>query len=241
MSRTAIVSAYVFTATNGTNVSALNSGADWVEQNANTAQLRVNPDANGGTPNEFGNEFSGFADCCWKGTGVGSFTANQYFELTIDGTLSNNDSVGGALLNNGGAFGAFSAYRVYLASTTNGTTNGVFIDRIINGTVVNIGSVLVTGFGAWAAGNKLSCEVVVTAGTPTFQIYQDTGSGPTAYGAPMTDSAAGKLSTGVPGLTGAKSAGLMLGGPWTAGILAISIPFVLSHGSGGSPAVSAPF
>lgn len=220
MPRSAIVTNYAFTATNGTNVSALNSGSDWTEQNANNGQLRVNPDAGGSTANLYGNEFANFADCCYKGTGVGSFTTNQYAEVTLGGAVGgNNDKIGIALLDNGGGFSAFSAYRIYLFDTSTGSTNEAVIDRIINGTVTNLATF--TNL-TWSVGDKLSCEVTITGGNPTLQIYQDTGSGPVAVGTPTTDT--GGLTSGVPGVTGAKSTGLMLGGPWTAGNLVAPPP-----------------
>lgn len=208
MSRSYVVTNYAFTATDGTVVSTLDSGADWVEQNNNTAVVKVISDL-------YHVPYTGIADCSYKGTGSGSITANQFVEVTLTGAFGQNDAVGINVLDSGGAYNAFSAYRCYLASLV--SSPAVFVDRIVNGTSTNIVSYPLATYGAWATGNKLSIEVTIVAGTPTFQIYQDTGSGPVAYGPSFTDSSGGKLTTGLPGVCGASSADALRGGPWSAG------------------------
>jgi len=231
MSRTPVVSGYAFTAADGTNVSALNSGNDWVEQNGSNSQLRV-------ITNLFHSAFGPFSDCAWKGAGVVTITGNQYFELTITASaFHNNDQMGGSLLNNSGAFGSHSMYRVYLAD---GSPQTVEIDRVVNGTPTSI--LVVTANGStlpnWATGNKLSCEVQIVAGSPVFQIYQDTGSGPVAYGSPVTDSNAAKRTSGVFGITAATSADTLRGGPYTAGNISVATAVVLGIPTGVSPGIA---
>lgn len=197
MTRTVVVSAYPFTAADGTNVSVLNSSGDWVEQNASNGQLRI-------ATNAFQNAFGNMADCSWKG--AGSFTTDQYFSFKILGSFSSNDKIGGSLLNNGGAFGSFSAYRIYFFDSTG--TAGIVVEKIVNGTVTAVGTQLNTTF---ASGDTLECEATTSGGTVTFTIYKNGVSLGT-----RTDSSS-ILTTGKPGICGLIASALLRGDDWEAG------------------------
>jgi|SRR6185436_14593788 len=197
MTRTVVVSAYPFTAADGTNVSVLNSSGDWVEQNASNGQLRI-------ATNGFQNAFGNMADCSWKG--AGSFTVDQYFSLKILGSFSSNDKIGGSLLNNGGAFGSFSAYRIYFFDSTG--TAGIVVEKIVNGTVTAIGAQLNTTF---ASGDTLECEATTVSTTVTFTIYKNGVSLGT-----RSDSSS-ILTTGKPGICGLIASALLRGDDWEAG------------------------
>ncbi len=187
MGRTVIVAAYPFTGTDGTNVSALNSSNDWVEQNASNGQLRI-------VSNGFQNAFANMADCSWKG--AGSFTADQYFSIKIIGTFSSNDKIGGSLLNNGGAFGSFSAYRIYFFDSTG--TAGAVVEKMVNaGPPTGVGTQLNMSL---ASGDTFECEATTAAGTVTFTIYKNGVSQGT-----RSDSTS-ILTTGKPGICGLISA-----------------------------------
>ena len=210
----------MFSGADGTNVSALPGGCsgascDWKEQNGATGQLRI-------ITNLYHSAFSSFSDDAWQGAGVGSITANQYFEVTLTASaFGNNDDVGGTLLNNSGASGSNSLYRVYLLD---GSPQKINIDRVVSGSPLTIFTVTANGttLPTWTNGNKLSCEVQIVAGSPQFQIYQDTGGGPVAYGSSFTDTNAAKRTTGVFGVTGAASGDTLRGGPFTGGNLTSS-------------------
>jgi hypothetical protein len=216
MSRSPIVTGYTFPGTSGTHLSTINGGADWIEQNAGaTGWLEVDGS------NHYNNPYTNFADCCYQGTGAGSFTANQYFSVTLNGnvTTASTDALGGSVLNNGGSYTSLKCYRIYYIET-NVSTPSVKCDRAgASGAATNIVSYLCSTYGTWAAGNKLSCEVTIAGGVPTFQIYQDTGSGPVAYGASFSDSGGSQLTSGTPGVTGTAGSGDITAGPWEAGIL----------------------
>jgi hypothetical protein len=200
MSRTAIVSAYAFTAADGTNVAALNSGNDWWEQNASNGQLRVKTNA-------FQNAFANMADCCTKATG---FTTDQYFKVQLNGTTGGNgDKCGGSLLNNGDlthGFNAFSAYRIYYDDTAG--VQGVTCEKIVNGTITALGTKII---GAFTAADFLECEATTSGGVVTFTVYKNGASIGT-----RTDSTS-ILTTGKPGICGLIAGTTILGDNWEAG------------------------
>lgn len=197
MGRTVIVSAYPFTAADGTNVSALNSSNDWVEQNASNGQLRI-------VSNGYQNAFGNMADNSWKG--AGSFTTDQYFSVKLVGTFGGNDKVGGSVLNNGGAFGSFSAYRVYYFDSTG--TAGIVVEKIVNGTVTAVGTQLNVTL---ATGDTLECEATTSGGVVTFTLYKNGISQGT-----RSDSSS-ILTTGKPGICGLISGAQIRGDDWEAG------------------------
>jgi hypothetical protein len=213
MTRTAIVTAYAFTGSDGTNISALNGSADWTEQNASNGQLRVKTNA-------FQNAFGNMADCSWKG--AGSFTVDQYFKVQLNGTTaSNGDKLGGSVLNNGGGFGSFSAYRCYYDDASG--ANGVTCEKIVNGTVTALGAKISTSF---TTGDFLECEATTSGGTVTLTVYKNGVSLGT-----RTDSSS-ILTTGKPGICGLIAGTTILGDNWEAGTVTAGTaiaPIAQSH------------
>src|SRR6185437_13190633 len=96
-------------------------------------------------------------------------------------------------------------------------------DRVINGARTNVVSFAQT----CAAGDKFSAEVAISGGSPTVQLYRDTGGGPVAIGSPYTDTSGSQLVTGVVGIFGSEFGNSMFGGPFEAGnvTIAAALPF----------------
>jgi hypothetical protein len=231
MSRSPIVSGYTFPGTSGGLVSALNGGADWIEQNNSDGVLQVNGSS------EYMNPYTNFADCCYQGSGTSSFTSNQYFSVTLNGTINggSSDLVGGNLLNNGGSYTTLKCYRIYYAES--GGSASVKCDRAgASGASTNLVSYATGTYGTWASGYKLSCEVTISGGVPTFQIYRDSGGGAVAYGASFSDSGGSQYTSGTPGVSATTSSSEIAGGPWEAGNL-IAAPPVVAAPLGGLPRV----
>lgn len=204
MSRTVIVSAQPFTDTNGNNVSALNSGNDWAEQNGTTGQLRIDTNA-------YATPHSNMSDCCWKG--AGSFTTDQYFKVQLLRINTQADYVGGSLLNSGGALGAFSAYRCYYHDVSGAQV--VVCEKIVNGTVTALGTSISATF---VSNDYLECEATTSGGVVTLTVYK-TG---VVIGS-RTDSSS-ILTSGKPGICAQIGAGIslstqILGDNWEAGNL----------------------
>lgn len=198
MTRSVLVSAYPFTAADATAVSSLNGGADWTEQNASTAQLRVISNGFKSSGND--------ADCCTKTAG---FTTDQYFSMKIlGGPFNNGDAIGGSVLNNGGAFGAFSCYRVYYYDNIG--AQGCQVDKFVNGTstITAIGGAIA---GAFVTGDTLECECTTSGGVVTFNIFKNGVS----IGTRTTSTSI--LTTGKPGIYAFAAAATLRGDDWEAG------------------------
>lgn len=203
MTRTAIVTDYPFTGADDSNVAALNSGNDWWELNGVDGQLRV-------FQTGYYNAFSTIADCVYKGTGAGTFIADQYAKARLTGgPFANSDKYGVILLCNGDGThgkGLFSAYRCYYDDTSG--SQGVTCEKIVNGTVTALGAKIT---GAFALNDYIECEATTSGGVVTLTVYK-TG---VSIGT-RTDSTS-ILTTGKPGICGTKGADTLLPDNWEAG------------------------
>ncbi|MGH8259689.1 MAG: hypothetical protein ACREUG_08360 [Steroidobacteraceae bacterium] len=131
MTRVAVVSSYAFTGTSGTQISSLNGGADWADDNS------LNGDLQCAGAGDFHCAYNAECGCSYKGAGAGSITTSQYAEVTLDGSYNGDgDRIGVCLLHNGGNNSTASKYDCYYYDGT--SASSINIDRVIGGVRTNV-------------------------------------------------------------------------------------------------------
>ncbi len=201
MARTRIAGPDLFTGTDGTPLSSYS--ANWLDQNGVDGQLVLNTNA-------YVNAYSNVADCCWDG--VGTFTSDQYAEVTLEGTWSGSDidMIGINLSNNGGDYSTRTMYRVGYTPST----GGIQVTKIVsNGAPSNIGAVITQAF---SSGDKFSAERVTNGADVDIRVYRTPSGGSLTLLATRTDSTS-PLSGGKAGVCGIGSTLLLRGTDWEAG------------------------
>lgn len=169
------------------------------------------------------NSYANLSGCRAKGT----FSVDQYSEITIGGSLGGNDKVGLLLRSSTDASPAEDCYRVYLVEGT-----GIVVARVVNGTETALSGSPVTG-PTWAVGDKLSAEVTGVGATVTLKVFRTPSGGSIGQiGSDFADTNAARILTGNPGICAAASGG-------TARITAIEVGDVTAGGGGSAIAAIA--
>jgi hypothetical protein len=205
MARTQIVTPQAFTGVDGTAISA---DSNWTEQNGVDGQLVINT-------NGYLNAYSGPSDCVWAGAGV--FTDDQYFATTLLGSwsISDSDTLGGSLRNNGGSFGSRNMYRVVYQPSS----SGVLVYKVVSDTATPLGTTISQVF---TSGDTLEAEAVTNGANVDIIVYRNG-----TILATRSDTSS-VLTGGKPGLTGVGSANLIRGDDWEAGNVTVSSVALLS-------------
>jgi hypothetical protein len=200
VSRTLVVGPDNFTGTTNTHIGTYS--ANWFEQDDGGGNGTIIIKNNGYTST------GGTTDAAWQGTG--SFTDDQYFEITLPASWgpSDADRIGGTLRDNGAFRGSRNMYRVFFCPSL----GGVRVDKVVADVVTTISTVLSATF---ATGDKFSAEAVTNGANVDIKIYKDTGSGPSLLGT-RTDTSS-VLTGGKPGITAFQSAGSLIGDDFTSG------------------------
>jgi len=198
MGRTVIASDS-FTGTDGTQIYVYLS--NWSEQNGSTGLTRINL-------NRFRGGLGVWADNSWQG--AGTFTANQYAEIALVGTIDNasTENIGINLRNNGGALGSNSMYRVIYNSQV--AVARVF--KVINGDNSNAGTQIGADISfAMSVNDILSGEAIDNGANVDIIVYKNGVSQAT-----RTDTSS-VFTSGKPGISGNNQGPTMFGDNWTGG------------------------